>query len=99
MADGTAESRPFGLEISQAVCDRATRLAKTMFSALEAQIVFLKDGEVWRSRDPDSKILRQRDRAAELVQASGELLWVEDAHDDPRFANSPAVVGPPFLRS
>ena len=99
MADGTAESRPFGLEISQAVCDRATRLAKAMFSALEAQIVFLKDGEVWRSRDPDSKIVRQRDRAAELVQAGGELLWVEDAHDDPRFANSPAVVGPPFLRS
>ena len=99
MADGPAESRPFGLEISQGVCDRATRLAKTMFSALEAQIVFLKDGEVWRSRDPDSKILRQRDRAAELVQASGELLWVEDAHHDPRFADSPAVVGPPFLRS
>ena len=45
MADGTAESRPFGLEISQVVCDRATRLAKTMFSALEAQIVFLKDGD------------------------------------------------------
>ena len=99
MADGTAESRPFGLDISQAVCDRATRLAKTMFSALEAQIIFLKDGEVWRSRDPDSKIVRQRDKAAELVQASGELLWVEDAHLDRRFADSPAVVGPPYLRS
>lgn len=99
MADGTAESRPFGLEISQAVCDRATRLAKTMFCALEAQIIFLRDGEVWRSRDPDSKIVRQRDKAAELVQASGELLWIEDAHLDPRFADSPSVVGPPYLRS
>ncbi|CAN7299511.1 ATP-binding protein [Phenylobacterium sp. LjRoot164] len=99
MADGTAESRPFGLEISQAVCDRATRLAKTMFCALETQIIFLKDGEVWRSRDPDSRIVRQRDKAAELVQASGELLWVEDAHLDPRFADSPSVVGPPYLRS
>ncbi|WP_312166693.1 ATP-binding protein [Phenylobacterium sp.] len=99
MADGTAETRPFGLDISQAVCDRATRLAKTMFSALEAQIIFLKDGEVWRSRDPESRIIRQRDRAAELVQDSGELLWVEDAQADPRFADSPAVVGPPYLRS
>ena len=99
MADGTAESRPFGLEISQAVCDRATRLAKTMFCALEAQIIFLRDGEVWRSRDPDSKIVRQRDKAAELVQASGELLWIEDAHLDPRFADSPSDVGPPYLRS
>lgn len=99
MADGTAETRPFGLDISQAVCDRATRLARTMFSALDAQIIFLKDGEVWRSRDPASRILRERDRAAEIVQTSGELLWIEDARADARFAESPAVAGPPYLRS
>jgi len=99
MGGGMADARPFGLDISQAVCDRATRLAKTMFSAFEAQVVFLKDGEVWRSRDPERRILRQRDRAAEIVQASGELLWIEDALLDPRFADSPAVLGPPYLRS
>ena len=98
MEGDTPESRPFGLDISRAVCDRATRIAKSLFNALEAQVIFVKDGEVWRSRDPDGRILRERDRAAETVQATGEPLWVEDATQDSRFANSPVVTGPPHLR-
>jgi PAS domain S-box-containing protein len=94
---GGDEPRPFGLDISQAICDRATRIAKTLFRALDAHVIFMKDGQLWRSRDGEAS--PQRDRAAAMAQASGELLWVEDARKDPRFAASATVVGPPYLRS
>mgnify|MGYP001217445681 CR=1 FL=1 len=94
---GDDEPRPFGLDISQAICDRATRIAKTLFRALDAHIIFIKDGQLWRSRDREA--LPQRDKAAQLAQLSGELLWIEDARKDERFAASPMVVGPPYLRS
>ena len=96
-AAGTRE-RPFGLDLSLAVFDRVTRLAKHLFSAADALIILVEDGVAWRSRDPDGR-LPPRDRAAELVIATGELLWVEDAPIDPRFSSNPLVVGPPYLRS
>ena len=58
MAGDMAKSCPFGLDISQAVCDRATRIAKTLFGALDAQVVFVSGDEVWRSRDPDRRVVQ-----------------------------------------
>jgi PAS domain S-box-containing protein len=92
------DARPFGLDISQAVCDRATRLAKTMFGAVEARVVLVRGGEVWHSRDPEGRILHSEDPAANLVLESGQPIWIEDARLDPRFAANPVVVGPPHLR-
>ncbi len=94
---GDDEPRPFGLDISQAICDRATRIARTLFAALDAHVIFVKDGQLWRSRDRE--IMPQSDKAAELALSHGELLWIEDALTDERFSTSRLVTGPPYLRS
>jgi GAF domain-containing protein len=89
---------PFGLDLSLAVFDRATRFAKGLIEGGESTIVLIKDGVAWRSRFADD-IYPPHDRAAEYVIHTGEMLWVEDARLDERFATGPLVVGPPFLRS
>ena len=98
MAGDAAESCPFGLDISRAVCDRATRIAKTLFGALDAQVVFVSGEEVWRSRDPDRRVVQDVAPVAVQVCEKGEVLWVSDAPADPEFRNNPSVIGAPFLR-
>ena len=95
-APETAPGRPFELDLSQEVCDRATRLAKTLFGSVVAQVVLVKNGRSWRSREPD-----QDNPVAASVQSvldTGELLWIEDGRRDPRVATMPSVAGPPYLR-
>ena len=89
---------PFGLEVSRAVCDRATRLARTLFGALDAQIVLVSEGRIWRSQDRENRLIDHDDPAAKLVLATGEPLWVEDLTADDRFKDKPGVVSPPHLR-
>jgi len=88
--------RPFGLDFSQAVCDRATRLAKTLFSALDAEIVLVSGDQIWRSRN--RQIFDGDDPAAKSVLATGKLLWIEDGRLDPRFSDNVVVTGPLQLR-
>ena len=97
MSDDHAAPGPFGLDISQAVCDRATRLAKAMFGALESQIVLVDGERVWRSRDRAGVVIED-DPVANIVLETGELLWIEDASLDPRFCDNPVVTGPLGLR-
>ena len=94
---GASHERPFGLDLSLVVFDRVTRVAKHLFSATDALVILVEDGVAWRSREPFGRF--PRDRAAELVIAGGQLLWIEDAALDERFAGNPLVIGPPFLRS
>ncbi len=98
MTGGTDESCPFDLGISPAVCDRATRIAKTLFDALDAQVVLISGQQVWRSRDPGRRVVQDVAPVAVQVCAKGEVLWVEDAPADPEFRNNPSVTGPPHLR-
>jgi PAS domain S-box-containing protein len=93
-----ARARPFGIDLSIAVFDRATRIAKTLFSGSEALIVLMQDGVTWRSRGYDAQY-GARDAAGELVLKTGEFLWIEDATLDERFCDEPSVAGPPYLRS
>jgi len=93
-----ARETPFGLNLSLAVFDRATRLARSLFSGSESLIVLLQDGMIWRSRHFAFE-LGDRDWLAELVIESGEPLWIEDGRKDPRYADEPLVLGPPYLRS
>src|SRR5579864_892064 len=96
--DGTPSAlKPFGVELSKAVFDRATRIARSLFEDGDATIILMQDGGVWRSRDPKG-ILPPGDEAAEIVIREGELLWVADGREDPRFAQNPLVTGPPHLR-
>jgi signal transduction histidine kinase/ActR/RegA family two-component response regulator len=89
-------SGPAGLLISIRALMRATRLAKEMFASADASVILLEDGKVWRSRYLGQ--LPSEDPVAEFVAASGELFWVADGLLDPRFANHPLVIGPPFIR-
>ncbi|MDZ4372630.1 MAG: ATP-binding protein [Phenylobacterium sp.] len=91
-SDGT----PFG--ISPAIFDRATLIARGLFPGADSTVTLIRDGIAWRSRSTAGNF-PARDIAAELVLASGELLWVEDARADTRFASDPLVAGPPHLRS
>ncbi len=93
---GALKPRPFGLDFSQAVCDRATRLAKTLFDALDAEIVLVNGDQIWRSRN--RQIFDGDDPAAKSVLQTGELLWIEDGRLDPRFADNTVVTGPLRLR-
>lgn len=89
--------KPFGVELSKAVFDRATRIAKSLFQGGDATIILIQDGRVWRSRDPLG-VLPAGDEAAEIVMRRGELMCVADARKNARFAENPLVVGPPFIR-
>jgi PAS domain S-box-containing protein len=94
-----AESeRPFGVDLSMAVLDRATRIARSLFGKSDALIILVENGVAWRSRFVAGD-LPQNDPAAQIVISSGELLWIEDAREDPRFAGLGIVAGPPYLRS
>ncbi|MDP3749425.1 MAG: ATP-binding protein [Phenylobacterium sp.] len=97
-AAATPDVRPFGLDISQAVCDRASRLAKTLFGAVDSRIVLVNGDAFWSNRDPEGKVVQGRPPALDIILDSGELLWIPDTRLDPRFCNSPSVVGPPHVR-
>ncbi|MCI3133796.1 ATP-binding protein [Phenylobacterium aquaticum] len=88
---------PFGLGLSRAVCDRATRLARALFPGDNAQVVLLHDGQIWRSRDPLG-LEQVEDVAAGVALSTGELIWVEDGRLDPRFMSHPLVTGPVGMR-
>ncbi len=91
------DRNPFGVDLSMAVFDRATRIARSMFASADANatIVLVHEGRAWRSRYADDP---SRDPVAELVMSTGEFLWMGDTTSDPRFAHYPLVVGPPFIR-
>src|SRR5690348_1944577 len=93
-----AAERPFGLDLSMAVFDRATRLARSLFEAADSLVILMENGVAWRSRFRELD-LGPEDSGAEIALASGGLLWVDDAACDPRFSGHPFVVGPPYLRA
>lgn len=61
-------------------------------------ITLIKDGEIWRSRDPHKRYAPEHG-AARLVLEKKELVWVEDARQHLELSREPHVVGPPHLRS
>ncbi|WP_293450237.1 ATP-binding protein [Phenylobacterium sp.] len=88
---------PPGLEQSGPIFDRATRLARTLFGEVEAQITLPAEGGSWRSR-PAGAELHGDARGVREVMNRGEAIWVEDASADPRFSDDPVVAGPPHVR-
>jgi PAS domain S-box-containing protein len=96
--DESRRERPFGLDLSLAVFDRATRIARALFGAGDALIILVQDGVAWRSRHVDGDVPTD-DPAAQLVIESGELIWIEDAREDRRFDDVAIVKGPPYVRS
>ncbi len=98
MSGEVADGRPFGLDISQAVCDRATRLAKTLFGDVDARIILVNGDAIWSNRDPEGKVVQGRPPIIDLILESGKPLWIADTRLDPRSRDSESVVGPPHVR-
>jgi PAS domain S-box-containing protein len=98
-SESHAQQRPFGLDLSLEVFDRATRIAQSLFPGSFALAVLVENGVAWRSRRLGDMPIDAEDRAANQVIATGELLWVEDGRLDPRFAQEALVTRPPFLRT
>ena len=96
-ADGSAPAAPFGVDLSTAIIDRATRIANSLFEDSHAIVILMHEGQFWRSRFADNG-LELRDPASQIVVETGEPLWVEDALLHPTLSGIPAVVGPPYLR-
>jgi PAS domain S-box-containing protein len=91
-----AERPPFGMGAVQPAFDRATRVAKALFGALDASVILIDGGRMWRSRGAD--VFSPQDPAADLAMETGEPLWIEDASQDPRFAEDSTVTGDFGLR-
>jgi len=97
----SAETMPPGLEQSGPVFDRATRLARSMFGGVEAQITLVSKRGVWRSRPsthtPADNVESDAAGAREVMR-TGEVVWVEDCRTDARFCDDPMVVDAPYIR-
>ena len=95
--DGLTPVAPFGIDLSVAIIERATRIASGLFDDGFAIVILMHEGQFWRSRYADNGVPLQ-DPVAEMIIRSGKPLWIEDASQDPVHAQNPLVNGPPFLR-
>src|ERR1043165_8712829 len=86
----SAQTMPHGLEQSGPVFDRATRLARSMFGKVDAQVTLVSKRGLWRSRPGGESVVGEAAGVQEVMRL-GETIWVEDACADPRFQDDPAV--------
>jgi PAS domain S-box-containing protein len=103
--DGLVSLRPdrsglLRLDALRPVALRAGRLAEALFGAFEADVVVVRDGEVWRGKPMNA---RRDDRAAAEIAMAGEsLVWLADTHSDAKWRQHPqtqGVAGVRFLAS
>lgn len=80
--------------------DRVCRLAARLFDMPIALFSLVDRERLWfKSRyGLDVASVPREDSFCDSATREGEPLIVEDAHKDPRFANSPLVTGPPHIR-
>src|SRR5690348_15671754 len=93
----SAVSMPPGLEESGPIFDRATRLARSMFGGVDAQITLMGPHGLWRSRPGAGDIEGEADGVAEVMRL-GQAIWVENCAADDRFRDAPTVATAPFVR-
>jgi PAS domain S-box-containing protein len=76
---------------------RAIHILRAMLGSVNADVVMLVDGKVWRA-SLERQIDADRAPGAEWVRDSQSVVWVADAPNEPVWRNSPQVAGPPYLR-
>ncbi len=76
---------------------RAIHIAKAMLGPVNADVVMLVDGKVWRA-SLEQQIDADRAPGAEWVRNGQSVVWVADAPEEPVWRESPLVTGPPYLR-
>ncbi|WP_293386552.1 PAS domain-containing hybrid sensor histidine kinase/response regulator [Phenylobacterium sp.] len=97
MAGAGRMSTPSSLDQSRPVFERAQRLARSLFSGVDAAVVLVDGGDAWRSNDGGGVAPKDAPVASIAVERN-ELIWIGDASQDPRFAERSNVKGPPYLR-
>jgi PAS domain S-box-containing protein len=95
--DAPSSEPPFGLDLSMAVIARSARIAKGLFTDVEASVTLIDQGGAWQSFSGRA-ISLDDDPAAARVLAAGELLWIEDARQEPILRDHRFVTGPPYGR-
>ncbi len=95
--------RSFGLigEPRPAIHDEVAALARDLSGASTALVSLVDSQRNWFAgiaNFPDADQCRWDSFCTHVVAAPDELLWVEDARTDFRFANNPYVLNEPFLR-
>ena len=81
--------------------DSLIRLARGLFDVPMAGICPLETDRPWYSAVDGVQIVETNPElsfAAHVARCPNDILCVADARADPRFAQSPAVVGEPFVR-
>jgi PAS domain S-box-containing protein len=84
------------LDALRPVALRAGRLAEALFGAMEADVVIVQTGAVWRGK-PKSPLQNDVD-AAEIAMLGEEFFWLEDTHLDAQWRDHPQVQGPNGVR-
>ena len=75
---------------------RAGRLAAALFGAMEADMIAVQSGRVWRGKGMGE---HTDDTAAKLIaQRANEPLWIADTLLDPEWRDHPSVRGGPRVR-
>ncbi len=95
--------RSFGLvgEPRAAIHDEVAALARDLSGVSTALVSLVDSHRNWFAgiaNFPDADQCRWDSFCTHVVAAPDELLWVEDARTDFRFANNPYVLNEPFLR-
>jgi signal transduction histidine kinase/CheY-like chemotaxis protein len=91
----TADLRPRGAApVSGDVLDRAALIARGLFEGADSRVVLVGDGKPARSR-PQDPSRPTTEIMADAVMAHGDLVWIEDAREDPRFSSASSLGGQP----
>ncbi len=92
-----ASGAPAGMEQSGGVFDRATRLARSLFGAVGAQVILVDGDTVWRSQQY-SRSVESRAEGVRQIISTGKAIWVEDATLHPLLRDEALVKQAPHLR-
>jgi PAS domain S-box-containing protein len=84
------------LDALRPVAQRAGRLAEALFGAIEADVVIVHNGRVWRGKTGNERT--DDDAAAQIAMAGDGIFWVEDTHEHPIWREHPQTRGPCGIR-
>jgi PAS domain S-box-containing protein len=96
VALGPNRSGVLQLEALRPVALRVGRLAEALFGAFEADVVVVREGQVWRGKLSGT---RRDDRAAaQIAMLGNDFFWLADTHEDPIWQHHPATQGADGVR-
>src|SRR5580658_2235053 len=83
MSEGVV-SPPFGMSPVLPAFERATRMVTTLFGEVEASVVLVDQGQVWRSAGELVGSGRPAGGSTQVIE-SGKAMWVADRAERPDF--------------